>query len=348
MPESRTLIVSGVRTGMGRELARLAAARGRRVFGCASSPVERLAGDAELQALVDAGQLVYVQADVARRADVQALRERMLQAGDMSGSDALEIVANAGIARWGDPGDPQVFAALEQMRRVNVDGTRHLAEVFQPELAAASQASFVAASSIVAARGQAIAGNTQYMATKLEAQYFATGVVPNTPAFAGVRSFAVAPGVVPTPMILDELLLPLIFRTALVEASRDAELAQGLLQLSPPDAPRSTAAERLQGVLRAQLDADPSSFKRLLEALSDDPDLARRGLTSLMRVARQPGPVRERVLEVLYALDLAVTAEFVAERLLDQLDSGETPQKRVLEIYSRSGRDPILRLMRGL
>jgi len=348
MSERRALIVSGVRTGMGRELARLAAARGQRVFGCASSPAGRLAEDAELAALVDRGQLVYVQADVARRSELEAFRARFLEAGGVANLDALDVVANAGIARWGDPGEPAVYAALEQMRRINVDGTRHLAEVFQPELGAVARGSFVASSSIVAARGQAIAGNTQYMATKLEAQYYATGTLPNTPGFAGVRCFAVAPGVVPTPMILDELLLPMIFRTALFEAGRDAELAAELARLSPSDVPTANAAERLKAVLHDQLSADPAPFKRLLDALGDDPDLLRRGMVSLMRVARAPGPVRERVLEVLYALDLAVTPELVAERLLDQLASGETPRQRVLEIYSKSGRDPILRLMRSL
>jgi hypothetical protein len=100
--------------------------------------------------------------------------------------------------------------------------------------------------------------------------------------------------------------------------------------------------------LHAQLAADPGSFTKLLGALDDDPDLLRRGMTSLMRVARQPGAVRERVLEVLYALELAVTPEHVATRLLDQLASGETPRQRLLEVYSASGRDPIVRLMRSL
>lgn len=339
---------------MGRDLALQAAGRGYTVLGCSSSPVATLRQDDALAALLDAGSLHYQQVDVAEQDQVAVLAQRYADITGGQRVEQLDVIANAGIARWGDPENAEEYTELQRMWAINVEGTRHLAEAMRDGLSAADRSAFVAMSSIVAAEGRAIAGNVRYMATKLAVQHYVTGTLVHDPRFSGVRSFAVAPGVVPTPMIMDELLLPLIFRAALVETRGNPGFAATLASFIP-EGQSANAAQLCENspaqnvrVLFGDLLASDEKLARLQGALDDDPELTRRALASFMRNARRDGPMRDRVLAVLYALDLAVRPEVVAEKILDQLAGADTPRKRVLKVYSKGGGNPILKLMQTL
>jgi len=356
-PLDKALVISGMRTGIGRELALAAIGRGYTVIGCSSSARDAVRSDAALAKALDDRTLHYLSVDVAGLGQIAGVAARYKELTGRTPAAQLDVIANAGIARWGDPGKPEDYEDMQRMWAVNVDGTRHLADAMQPHLSAAGRANFVAMSSIVAARGQAIGGNDRYMASKHAVQYYATGTLVHDPRFEGINTFAVAPGVVPTPMIMDELLLPMIFRVALVQARDDAAFAETLAKFVPDgqsaDAATlaaNTPADNVR-VLFADLLASNPKLARLEGALDDDLELTRRALASFMRNARRPGPMRKRILAIVYALDLAVTPEVVATRILDQLDpdAGRPPlKKRLLEVYSKGGGDPILKLMRAL
>lgn len=108
-------IVTGASAGIGRELARLLAARGATV-GLLARGRERLE---ELAAELP-GEQVVLAADVTRRREVERAVERFAKR-----AGGLELlVANAGVAHYGPFADVEVELA-EEMVRVNVLGTIH-------------------------------------------------------------------------------------------------------------------------------------------------------------------------------------------------------------------------------
>lgn len=346
---NRAVVISGVRTGMGRSLALQAIGREYLVFGCSSSPVEKLKDDPQLAPYLENGRFRYTQADVSDYDQVQRFYKDYSDIVRGETIEELNVIANAGIAKWGDPTKGKVRAGLERMRRVNIDGTKYLARAFSADMLHAKHGRFVAMSSIVAAEGRAIAGNIHYQGTKIEAQSFATVDVPDDPDFAGVDSFAVAPGVIPTPMIFEEAIIPLVFRALMIDIEQNETLRAGLEAFIGHELIGSAPADRLYLSIQSILNQlDPKKEERVRTALKNDANLEGRGQQRFGLLVKSEKSLQEWVIQALYALDLAVSPEGVAERILDQFWDNRIPEQGVLKVYSSSGEDPILGLLKYL
>ena len=182
--------VTGGGGGIGRETARLLAARGARVAVC---DLDGAAADATGAAVEAEGGVAWARAlDVA---DARAV-ERAAQdaAGALGRIDAL--VNLAGIYR---------IAALEdisdadwaRMFAVHVDGTFHCCRAILPGMVAAQSGAIVNMSSLHALRGQA---NAAHYAAAKGAIVGLTRSIAREKAPLGIRANAVAPGPIDTPL----------------------------------------------------------------------------------------------------------------------------------------------------
>ncbi len=185
-------IVTGASRGIGRAIALALAARGDAV--CVNYAANAAAAEAVVAEIAGAGgRAIAVQADVA---DAEAVG-RMAARAEAELGPVNILVNNAGVAVHGtlETYDP---AAMERMRRINVDGVIHTVRAVAPGMRARGYGRIVNIASN-AAIGTGLPGTTFYAATKAE-------VLILTRRFAmelgrdGITVNAIAPGWIVTDM----------------------------------------------------------------------------------------------------------------------------------------------------
>jgi 3-oxoacyl-[acyl-carrier protein] reductase len=185
-------IVTGASRGLGRAIARGLAARGA-AFCVNYTTRTDAAGAVVAEITAAGGQAIAVQADVA---DAGAVA-RMAARAEAELGPVTILVNNAGIAV---PATLETYdpAAMERMRRVNVDGVIHTIRAVAPGMRQRNYGRIVNIASN-AAIGTALPGTTFYAASKAE-------VLILTRRFAlelgrdGITVNAVAPGWIVTDM----------------------------------------------------------------------------------------------------------------------------------------------------
>ncbi len=191
----KTAVVTGASRGLGRAIALRLAREGSAV---AVNYRERAAEAEEVVASIRAsgGRAVAIQADIADRAQVLAMAERVER--EIGPVDIL--VYNAGVMRRGDLSDFDK-GELQAMRATNVDGLVNVTRAFVDGMKQRKFGRIVNLTSI-AGLGTAMAGTTFYAATKaavsMLTRRFAMDLGP-----AGVTVNAVAPGFILTDMAKD-------------------------------------------------------------------------------------------------------------------------------------------------
>jgi 3-oxoacyl-[acyl-carrier protein] reductase len=234
-------IVTGASRGIGRAIA-------RRLAGCgAAICVNYATSEGEAEAVVAeiagaGGRAVAVQADVADAGAVARMGERAAaELGPVS-----ILVNNAGVS---SPGTLETYdrAAMERMRRVNVDGVIHTIRAVASGMQQRGYGRIVNIASN-AATGTALPGTTFYAATKAE-------VLILTRRFAmelgrwGITVNAVAPGWIVTDMARagsnDEEFKARVQmmseRTMVGRVGRPDDLAQAVAFLAAPESGFVTA-----------------------------------------------------------------------------------------------------------
>jgi NAD(P)-dependent dehydrogenase (short-subunit alcohol dehydrogenase family) len=188
----QTALVTGASRGLGRAIARRLAREGAAV--CCNY----LSRSAEAEALVNeiraaGGHAIAVGADIGDPDQVRAMIERSVrELGPVS-----VLVNNAGLLLRGtlDSFDP---AALERMRRTNVDGLIHVTRAAAPGMKEGGYGRIVNLSSI-AGHGTSLPGNAFYAATKAAVSVLTRRFAMELGPY-GITVNAVAPGFIPTEM----------------------------------------------------------------------------------------------------------------------------------------------------
>ncbi|MEO9190497.1 MAG: glucose 1-dehydrogenase [Acetobacteraceae bacterium] len=185
-------IVTGASRGIGRAIAQRLAARGAAI--CVNYTANAEAAEAVVAEITaTGGRAIAAQADVA---DADAVARMAARAEAELGPITI-LVNNAGIAV---PGTLETYdpAAMERMRRINVDGVIHTIRAASPGMRQRGYGRIVNIASN-AAFGTSLPGTTFYAATKAE-------VLILTRRFAmelgrqGITVNAIAPGWVVTDM----------------------------------------------------------------------------------------------------------------------------------------------------
>jgi NAD(P)-dependent dehydrogenase (short-subunit alcohol dehydrogenase family) len=332
MTQLRTLVITGGSSGIGAATVKLAAQRGYQAVYSGSRPLSAV--PEELRNL----PAQYFQVDVRDPSQVSLFRDQTMRSFPQ-GLGRLLVVASAGISKRGNP------EAIEEMRQTNVHGTLYLLDSFLENLRQNPESRFVGFGSIVAAEEKAVTGDEEYQRTKREIQELIARI-PQDPALAGVQAFTLVPGAIDTPMTRKEMVFGLLMVGALGRLHAEGSFRAGLATfLGGDDKVGSTAVETLKNLLGEGLFGQPS-FARLGKFLAKDPNLkdGRIGLL-IAKALTEEDQILERVVGALAAMDVVITPEVVAERLLDQFESGQIPEKGLLKVYSREGEDPVVKLL---
>lgn len=234
-------LVTGGSRGIGRAIALCLARHGAAV--CVNYTARGDAAERVAQEIRDSGgRAVAIGADVA---DAAAVQRMAVQVAAELGPVTI-VVNNAGLALTASI---ETFdtAALDRMRRVNVDGIIHTTRAVLPAMRERHYGRIVNIASN-AAHGTALAGTTFYAATKAE-------VVILTRRFAlelgqhGITVNAVAPGYVPTDMTrgdrsaqeFDEIAASIAARAMVGRCGKPEDIANAVAFLAAPEAGFVTA-----------------------------------------------------------------------------------------------------------
>jgi len=191
--DGQTALVTGASRGLGRAIARRLARDGAAV--CVSYVARASEADAVVEEIRAAGgRAIAMRADVGDPSQVQRMVDRTAEElGPVS-----VLVNNAGVTYRAtlETFDP---AAMERLRRTNVDGLIHVTRAVVPGMKRRGYGRIVNISSI-AGHGTALPGNTFYAATKAAVSVltrrFAMELGPH-----GITVNAVAPGFIRTEMV---------------------------------------------------------------------------------------------------------------------------------------------------
>ena len=195
----KVAVITGAGSGMGRLAAQMFAREGARVVLADISPDagEAAAGDVTRAG----GEAIFVPADVARERDVQALVRRGVEA-----FGRLDVLYNnAGIFPADDGSVVDVAEAVwDRVLAVNLKGIYLCCKHAVPELLRAGGGSIINVASFVALVGCTVPQDA-YTASK-------GGVIALTKSLAvqfgpkGLRTNAIAPGPIETPLLMSWLL----------------------------------------------------------------------------------------------------------------------------------------------
>jgi 3-oxoacyl-[acyl-carrier protein] reductase len=237
----QTALVTGASRGLGRAIACCLGREGAAVC------VNYVARAGEAGAVVDEiraaeGRAIAVRADVGDPAQVQQMIERV--AGELGPVSVL--VNNAGVAFRAtlENYDP---AAMERMRRTNVDGLIHVTRAVAPSMKERRYGRIVNLTSI-ASHGTTLPGNAFYAATKAAVSVltrrFAMELGPH-----GITVNAVAPGFILTDMVKEgrteaeyqDIVKRISERSMVGRAGAPEEIARAVAFLAAPDSGFITA-----------------------------------------------------------------------------------------------------------
>jgi short-subunit dehydrogenase len=164
---SRVIAITGASSGIGRAIARLAAAEGATVVMCARRADK-------LQEVADAiaatgGRALAVPGDVTSEADMQAFVDRAV--ADMGRLDVM--ICNAGIGYHGSF-EETPLAVARRLVDVNLMGTLHAAHAAVTTFRRQAHGHLIVIASIVGRRG--VGGSAVYSATKAAQVAFVEGL----------------------------------------------------------------------------------------------------------------------------------------------------------------------------
>ena len=237
----QTALVTGASRGLGRAIARRLAREGAAV--CCNY----LARAADAEALVNqirsaGGRAMAVGADIGDPRQVQAMMEECVrELGPVS-----VLVNNAGLLIRGtlEGFDP---AAVERMRRTNVDGLIEVTRAAAPGMKERGYGRIVNLSSI-AAHGTSLPGNAFYAATKAAVSVLTRRFAMELGPY-GITVNAVAPGFIPTEMAKEgrsqeqyrEIVKRITDRSMVGRPGKPEEIAHAVAFLAAPESGFITA-----------------------------------------------------------------------------------------------------------
>jgi 3-oxoacyl-[acyl-carrier protein] reductase len=239
--DGQVALVTGASRGLGRAISKRLAREGAAVC------INYRTSSAEAETLVQeirngGGRATAVQADLSEPAQIQPMIDRMHQElGPVS-----ILVNNAGVLVRGtlDTFDP---AALETMRRTNVDGLIHVTRAVVPGMKQRRYGRIVNLTSI-AAHGTSLSGSTFYAATKAAVSILTRRFAMELGPF-GITVNAVAPGFILTDMVKEgrteqeysELINSIAAKSMLGRVGDPADIAHAVAFLVMPDSEFITA-----------------------------------------------------------------------------------------------------------
>jgi 3-oxoacyl-[acyl-carrier protein] reductase len=239
--DGQVALVTGASRGLGRAIAARLAREGAAVC------VNYRASSAEAEILMKeirnaGGRAIAVQADLGEPAQIQPMIDRVHQElGPVS-----ILMNNAGVLARGtlDTFDP---AALERMRRTNVDGLIHVTRAVVPDMKERRYGRIVNLTSI-AAHGTSLPGSTFYAATKAAVSILTRRFAMELGSF-GITVNAVAPGFILTDMVKEgrteqeynELINSIAGKSMLGRVGDPADIAHAAAFLALPDSGFITA-----------------------------------------------------------------------------------------------------------
>lgn len=237
----QTALVTGASRGLGRAIARCLGRAGAGVC------VNYVARSAEAESVVNeiralGGHAIAVQADIGDPAQVHLMVDRV---GKELGPASV-LVNNAGLAYRAtlERFDP---AAMERMRRTNVDGLIHVTRAVVPGMKERRYGRIVNITSI-ASHGTTLPDNAFYAATKAAVSVltrrFALELGPH-----GITVNAVAPGFILTDMVKEgrteqeyrDIVKGISQRSMVGRAGEPEDIARAVVFLAAPEAGFITA-----------------------------------------------------------------------------------------------------------
>jgi 3-oxoacyl-[acyl-carrier protein] reductase len=234
-------LVTGASRGIGRAIAGRLARQGAGVC------VNYRASSAEAESLVNdirsaGGKAIAVRADISDPAEVQSMTDRVqAELGPIS-----ILVNNAGVLIRGtiETFDP---AALEKMRRTNVDGLIQVTRALASGMKERRYGRIVNLTSI-AAHGTSLPGSTFYAATKAAVSILTRRFAMELGPF-GITVNAVAPGFILTDMVKEgrteqeynELIKSVAEKSMLGRVGDPADIAHAVAFLAAPESEFITA-----------------------------------------------------------------------------------------------------------